>query len=72
MIDKDDIQRKVREDEDYIRSPKFANSLKRFLKKNPDGAKDDAIARLLSMTEEEVEEIYQEAIQELREEMEEE
>lgn len=69
MADKDDIQKRIREDEDYIRSPKFSNSLQKFLAKNPDGAEDSVIARLLSMPEEEIEAIYQEAVTALREEM---
>jgi hypothetical protein len=69
MADKEDIKKRVKEDEDYIRSPKFSNSLAKFLAKNPDGAEDSVIARLLSMSEEEVEAIYQEAVNELREEM---
>lgn len=71
MADKDDIQRRVEEDEDYIRSPKFSNSLSKFLSKNPDGVEDNVIARLLAMSEEEVEEVYQEAVRMLRAEMEE-
>lgn len=69
MTDKEDIQKRIEADEDYIRSPKFSNSLNKFLAKNPDGAEDSVIARLLSMSEEEVEAIYQNAVEQLREEM---
>lgn len=69
MADKDEIKKRVLEEEDYIRSPKFSNSLKKFLAKNDDGVDDSVIARLLSMSEEEVDAIYQQAVQELREEM---
>lgn len=69
MADKDEIKKRVIEDEDYIRSPKFSNSLAKFLNKNTEGVEDSVIARLLSMPEEEVEKIYQEAVQALREDM---
>lgn len=69
MTDKDEIKKKVMEDEDYIRSPKFTNSLKKFLAKNDDGVESSVIARLLAMPEEEVEKIYQEAVESLRREM---
>lgn len=69
MTDKDDIKKRVLEEEDYIRSPKFSNSLTKFLAKNNEGVEDSVIARLLSMPEEEVNKIYQEAIQALRKEM---
>lgn len=69
MADKDEMKKRIIEDEDYIRAPKFSNSLAKFLAKNPDGSKDHIIAKLLLMSEEEVEKIYQEAVHELREEM---
>lgn len=69
MADKEDIEKRIEEDEDYIRSPKYGNSLAKFLAKNPEGAEDNVIARLLSMPESEVEEIYQEAVRMLREDM---
>lgn len=68
-IDKDEIKKKILEEEDYIRSPKFANSLKRFLVKNDDGVETSVIARVLAMSEEEVEQVYADAIQTLRDEM---
>lgn len=69
MADKTEIKKRVQEEEDYIRSPKFSNSLTKFLAKNDQGVDDAIIARVLSMTQEEVEEIYQQAITALREEM---
>ena len=55
MIDKTEIQRKITTEEDYIRCPKFANSLNKFTLKNSEGVENSAIARLLMMSEEEVE-----------------
>lgn len=69
MADKEDIQKRIQDEEDYIRSPKFDNSLQKFLEKNPEGVEDNVIARLLSMPASEIDKIYQEAVQVLREEM---
>jgi hypothetical protein len=69
MADKEDILKKVREDEDYIRCPKCSNSLIKFLAKNSDGVDNSVIARLLMIPEEQVEILYQEAVAKLREEM---
>ncbi len=65
-MDKDDIERRVREEEDYIRCPKLANSLERFISKNSEGVEDAVIARLLMISEEEVQKIYEEAVVQLR------
>ncbi len=57
------------EDPDFIKSVKHGNSLNKFLARNTEDLKAKAIARLLMITEEEVEEIYQEAIDMLRSDM---
>lgn len=54
------------EDEDYIDSPKFKYSLKELLEKNPDGVDNEAISKVLNMSVEEVEEVYQSAIKKLQ------
>lgn len=69
MDNKEDLQRRVLEEEDYVRAPKFSNSLSKFLARNSDGVENATIARLLMMPEEQVEKIHQEAIEMLREEM---
>ena len=71
-MDKDDIQKRILEDEDYIRCPKCSNSLLKFIAKNSEGVENSVIARLLVVSEERVEEIYQEAIKILKKEMKEE
>jgi uncharacterized protein with PIN domain len=68
-MDKADIQKRVREEEDYIRCPKCNNSLTKFLAKNSDGVEDGAIARLLMIPEEKVQEIYDEAVEKIKKEM---
>lgn len=61
-MDKEEILRKIREEEDYVRSPKCSNSLNKFLSKNSEGVEDNVIARLLMVSEEKVKELYQQAI----------
>ena len=68
-MDKDEISKRIREEEDYIRSPKHANSLTKFLAKNSEGVENKVIARLLMIPEEKVEEIYEDAVKQLRAEM---
>lgn len=68
-MEKDDIQKRIREEEDYVRCPKCSNSLAKFLAKNADGVEDSIIARILMITEEEVKKIYAEAVEQLRKEM---
>jgi len=70
-MEKSEILIKILQEEDYIRCPKFSNSLNKFTEKY-EVSENPTIARLLMMTEEEVERTYQEAIQILREEMEDE
>jgi hypothetical protein len=68
-MDKSEIQKKILEEEDYVRCPKLGNSLNRFTAKNPEGVENSTIARLLLMSEEEVERVYLEAVAKLREAM---
>ena len=68
-MDRSDIKRKIQEEEDYVRCPKFGNSLNKFLNKNSEGVDNKIIARLLLVSEEEVEQIYDEAVKLLREDM---
>jgi hypothetical protein len=65
-MDKNDLQKKIKEDEDYIRAPKFGNSLNKFVSKNSKELKDSDIARLLMTTEQEIERIYLEAVEFLK------
>lgn len=68
-MDKEEIQRRIKEEEDYIRCPKFSNSLTKFVSRNSEGVEDSIIARMLLIPEEEVLQIYAEAIEILRTEM---
>lgn len=68
-VDKSELQQRILEEEDYVRCPKFSNSLAKFLARNGDGVENATIARLLMISESEVEKIYQDAVDILRENM---
>lgn len=68
-MDKDDIMKRILEDDDYIRCPKCSNSVTKFVAKNPEGVENNVIGRLLMIPEEKVEEIYQDAIEMLKKDM---
>lgn len=70
-MEKNEIQRRIVEDEDYIRCPKCSNSVNKFLLRNPEGAEDSVIARFLMVSEEKIKELYAEAVRLLRKDMEE-
>ena len=61
-MDKEDIQKKISEDPDYVRSPKFNNSLAKFKLKYSNGVNDKIIARLLMTNEEHVKRLHDEAV----------
>lgn len=68
-MDKNEMQEKIRTVEDFIHSPKHKNSLENFLSKNDNPLENGTIGRLLMMTPDEVEAIYQESIQEFKKKM---
>jgi hypothetical protein len=68
-VEKSDLQKKIREDEDFIKSPKFNNSINKYLAKNDKPLENGTIGKMLLISEEEVEEIYKESIAKLRKEM---
>jgi hypothetical protein len=68
-VDKNEMLKKIIEDEDFIRCPKVGNSLNRFTQKNYEGVDNAVIARLLMMSEDEVEKNFQETIALLRKDM---
>ena len=63
-------KRKINEDEDYIDYPKFKNSVKKLIEKYPDGVSDETIAKVLLMSEEEVNEIYLSSIEKIKDKLE--
>lgn len=66
-MDRDEFKKRILEESDYIKCPKCSNSIEKFLAKNIKEPDNRTIARLLMMTEEEVEKYYQEAIKMLQE-----
>ena len=63
VVEKSDL---IRKDEDYIHSPKHRNSLNNYIANTDKIPHNAAIARLLLITPEEVERIYQESVEALR------
>lgn len=62
-----DVKHKVENEEDFCYCPRLENSIKKVLETNPRGIKDGRIAKLLLLDDvEEVEAIYQRAIEKLR------
>jgi len=63
------MEKRIKEEEDYIFAPKFGNSLNKLLAKSEKTWENKGIARLLLTTEKEVEKIYEESVIELRKEL---
>jgi hypothetical protein len=59
-------KRKILEEEDFIDYPKFKNSANKLTEKYPEGVEDELIAKVLHMSKEEVDEIYQESIRKIQ------
>ena len=73
-MDKSEMQKRIKTEEDYIRCPKCNNSLNKFIAifgNNIENGKieDGQIARLLMISEEEVKATYDKAVKVLRERM---
>lgn len=66
-----EVNKRILEDEDYIKHSKSYDSLKRFMAQYPDGVDDLMISRILLMTEDQVKEYYEQAVQLLKEELDE-
>lgn len=61
------IKKKIFEDPDFVLIPKAGNSLKKAIEMYPDGMETSAIARALMLTEEEVNDILESAMDKIRE-----
>lgn len=68
-VERSEMEKKVREEEDFIHSPKFGNSMKKYLAKMENPPENTTIGRLLMLPEDEVERLYQESVVMLREKM---
>ncbi len=57
---------RIDSDPDFIVSPKYNNSLQELLDANPDGVPDSIIAKVLRMSQEEIDKTYKSAIMKLK------
>lgn len=62
MINKEDLKKRVLEEEDFIKCPRYFNSLNKYLAKCPEEVDNRTIAKLLLISEEEVEQLYSESV----------
>lgn len=62
----EEIKDKIKNDYDFINSKKHKYSLKKFLKKNPQGTTDNIIAYFLCITPDEVKAMYESSIKKIR------
>jgi hypothetical protein len=66
VMDKQRAKELIETDEDFVFSQKYNFSLKQMLNKNPSGLDDEAIAKALMMTVEEVEEEFLMAVAKIK------
>ena len=59
----------IQNDEDFVDCPKLKNSLKRVLEKYPEGIDTDLMAKLLLISESDLEDTYQSAVVKLRQQL---
>ncbi len=64
--DKDQIKNKILVEEDFIYCPRLGNSLNKLIDKNPEGVEDERICKVLLMSDEELEETFNSALEKLR------
>lgn len=69
MSDKNKVKKKIESDPDFIYCPRLSNSLKIFMEKYPDGVDNAKISKLLLMDEQEVEQIFNQALEKIRKNM---
>ena len=62
----EEAKKRVETEADFVYSKRFDFSLQKCLDRYPDGAPNRIIAQCLMLTEEEVEQIYQDVVQKLR------
>jgi hypothetical protein len=67
MSDKKDLKEKVINDPDYIYSPKYDFSLKKFIYRHDEGVENTHAAKVLLMEPDEIDKIYERAIKNLQE-----
>lgn len=66
MNNKDKFKELILTDPDFIYSPKYENSLQKFTHRHDEGVESSHAAKVLLMEEAEIDDIYQEAIDNLK------
>lgn len=66
MKNKKILQKKIKEEEDFIYCPRLSNSLENLLDKNPNGVDDERIKKVLLISDKELESLYNSALNKLR------
>ena len=61
--------KKLKKDPDFVIAPRFGNSLERLMERFPDGVPEDVCAKALNLLPEEVEQLYQKTVKDLRKNM---
>lgn len=62
----DKVKARISSEEDFIYCPRLSNSLSKFLEIHSEGVENDKIAKVLMLSEEEVEQIFASALTKLR------
>lgn len=62
----EEARKRVEADPDFVHLPRFECSLKRVLRRYPEGAPDKVIAQALMITEEDVAALFDTAVKKLR------
>lgn len=62
----DTTEKKLKKDPDFVVAPRFGNSLQRLVDRFPEGVPDDVCAKALNLTVEEIEQLYQKTVRDLR------
>jgi hypothetical protein len=63
---KEKLKEKILTDPDFIYSPKYDNSLDKFMHRHDEGVESSHAAKVLLMEEQEVDDIYEEAVNNLK------
>jgi len=66
MSKNEQTKEKILKDEDFIYCPRLGNSLKNLLNKHPDGIDEERIAKVLLMSKDEVDKIFEKSLKKIR------
>lgn len=63
---KERLRKRILEEEDFIYSPRHANSLKKLVEMNPDGIEDEKISKILLIGQKDLQDIWNSVITKLK------